>query len=54
MWDVIDTDFGGDETANFGPRKETGTALYQIDTIATVSCRDQVIITTVITFIEIR
>ena len=42
MWDVIDTDFGGDETVNFGPRKETGTALYQIDTIATVSCRDQV------------
>ena len=43
MWDILDTDFGGDETANFGPRKETGTALYQIDTIATVSCQDQVL-----------
>ena len=42
MWNILDTDFGGDETANFGPRKETGTALYQIDTIATVSCQDQV------------
>ena len=45
MWDILDTDFGGDETANFGPRKETGTALYQIDTIATVSCQDQVFVT---------
>ena len=41
MWDIIETDFG-DETANFGPRKESGTALYQIDTIATVSCREEV------------
>ncbi|XP_053381951.1 kinetochore-associated protein 1-like [Mercenaria mercenaria] len=41
MWDIIETDFGGDETANFGPRKETGTALYQIDTVATVSCQNQ-------------
>ena len=42
MWDIIETDFGGDETANFGPRKETGTALYQVDTVATVSCQNQV------------
>lgn len=42
MWDIIETAFGGDETANFGPRKETGSALYQIDTIATVSCQENV------------
>ncbi|KAK3578691.1 hypothetical protein CHS0354_008549 [Potamilus streckersoni] len=41
MWDILETDFGEDETANFGPRKETGTALYQIDTIATVSGSDK-------------
>ncbi|KAL3872886.1 hypothetical protein ACJMK2_036067 [Sinanodonta woodiana] len=41
MWDILETDFGEDETANFGPRKETGTALYQIDTIATVSGPDK-------------
>ncbi|WAR18487.1 KNTC1-like protein [Mya arenaria] len=39
-WDNIKTDFGGDETVNFGPRKESGSALYQIDTVATVSCQD--------------
>jgi len=41
-WDDIKTDCSGDETANFGPRNETGTALYQIDTVTTVSCEDQV------------
>jgi len=44
-WDVVHAEFGGDETANFGPRKESGTALYQIDTLATVSSRDQVLYT---------
>ena len=41
-WDVIATDFGGEETINFGPRKESGTALYQIETLATISSRDEV------------
>ncbi|KAJ8308208.1 hypothetical protein KUTeg_013082 [Tegillarca granosa] len=40
-WDIIDSDFGGDETANFGPRQESGTALYQIDTLATISSDTQ-------------
>jgi len=43
QWDDVKTDFGGDETVNFGPRKEAGSALYQIDTVATVSCHDVVI-----------
>ena len=42
MWEILQTDFGGDETVNFGPRKEAGTALFQIDTIATLSCQDEV------------
>ncbi|KAL5009399.1 hypothetical protein ScPMuIL_014980 [Solemya velum] len=42
MWDVVESDFGGDETTNFGPRKESGTALYQIDTLATISSREKV------------
>lgn len=41
-WDVIVTDFGGEETINFGPRKESGSALYQIETLATISSRDEV------------
>ena len=42
VWDDVDTDFGGDETGNFGPRKESGTALYQVDTLATISPRGEV------------
>ena len=42
MWDQVQTEFAGDETTNFGPRKETGTALYQVDTIATISTQNQV------------
>ncbi|CAH1790791.1 unnamed protein product [Owenia fusiformis] len=42
MWNDVDVDFGGDETGNFGPRKETGSALYQIDTIATISSQEEV------------
>lgn len=41
-WDVVETDFGSDETGNFGPRQESGTALYQIDTVATISPRQKV------------
>ena len=28
---------GGEETTRFGPRQETGSSLYQIDTVACVS-----------------
>ncbi|KAK7116086.1 kinetochore-associated protein 1-like [Littorina saxatilis] len=41
-WDQVQTEFAGDETTNFGPRKETGTALYQVDTLATISTQNQV------------
>ena len=42
MWDVVDSNFDtGEETANFGPRQESGTALYQIETFATVSSREK-------------
>jgi len=35
-WDTVDVGFG-DETANFGPRLESGSPLYQIETKATIS-----------------
>ena len=41
-WDQVVTEFSGDETTNFGPRQETGSALYQVDTIATISVDNQV------------
>ncbi|XP_076465746.1 kinetochore-associated protein 1-like [Babylonia areolata] len=41
-WDQVQTEFAGDETTNFGPRKETGTALYQVDTVATISTQNEV------------
>lgn len=41
-WDQVQTEFAGDETTNFGPRKETGTALYQVDTLATITTQNQV------------
>lgn len=41
-WDVLQSAFGGDETINFGPRCETGSALYQVNTFATVSSQDKV------------
>ena len=41
-WDVLQSAFGGDETINFGPRCETGSALYQVTTFATVSSSDKV------------
>ncbi|KAL8602243.1 hypothetical protein ACOMHN_022756 [Nucella lapillus] len=40
-WDQVQTEFAGDETTNFGPRMETGTALYQVDTVATISTQNQ-------------
>lgn len=40
-WDVLQSAFGGDETINFGPRCETGSALYQVNTFATVSSQDK-------------
>lgn len=36
-WDVIALDFGSEETANFGTRQESGTALFQVQTLATIS-----------------
>ncbi|XP_033734712.1 kinetochore-associated protein 1-like [Pecten maximus] len=44
VWDVVNANFEGDETVNFGPRKESGIALYQIDTIATVSPRNEAMV----------
>ncbi len=41
-WDDIDVDFGGDETGNFGPRLDSGTALYQVDTSAVISPKGKV------------
>ncbi|PVD19763.1 hypothetical protein C0Q70_20254 [Pomacea canaliculata] len=40
-WDCVQTEFMGDETTNFGPRIENGTALYQVDTLATISPKSQ-------------
>ncbi|CAC5425573.1 KNTC1 [Mytilus coruscus] len=40
-WDLIATDFGGEETINFGPRQESGIALYQVETLATISSSDK-------------
>ncbi|XP_072031588.1 kinetochore-associated protein 1-like [Amphiura filiformis] len=42
-WDDVELDFGGEETANFGPRQESGTALFQVDTLSTISPRGEVI-----------
>lgn len=36
-WDGVDFGFAGDETGNFGPRNESGSALYQVDTLAVIS-----------------
>ena len=42
VWNVVNVDFGEDETSNFGPRQETGVSLYQVDTVATISPGEQV------------
>ncbi|XP_071799216.1 kinetochore-associated protein 1-like [Asterias amurensis] len=41
-WDDVEADIGGEETANFGPRQESGTSLFQVDTLATISPRGEV------------
>lgn len=46
-WDCVETDFG-DETRNFGPRQESGSALYEVNTIATIGQREPVIFTCII------
>ena len=33
---------GGEETTRFGPRQEIGSSLYQVDTVACVSNKDNV------------
>lgn len=42
VWDNIVTGWNGDETVHFGARQETGSALYQVDTMATISARGEV------------
>lgn len=41
-WNCVEVDFGGDETGIFGPRLESGSALYQVDTTATISAKGNV------------
>ncbi|XP_064624498.1 kinetochore-associated protein 1-like [Lineus longissimus] len=41
-WDHVQVDFGNDETGNFGPREETGTALFQVNTVGTISPEGEV------------
>jgi hypothetical protein len=42
-WDSVEVGLaGGEETVTFGPRNETGSALYQVDTLASVSPRGKV------------
>ena len=37
-WDAVEVGLaGGEETVNFGPRNESGSTLYQVDTLASVS-----------------
>ncbi|EDO42982.1 predicted protein [Nematostella vectensis] len=42
-WDSVEVGLaGGEETVNFGPRNETGSPLYQVDTLASISPRGTV------------
>ena len=42
-WDSVEVGLaGGEETVNFGPRNESGSSLYQVDTLASVSPRGEV------------
>ena len=42
-WDSVEVGLaGGEETVNFGPRIESGSSLYQVDTLASVSPRGDV------------
>ncbi|XP_014665212.1 PREDICTED: kinetochore-associated protein 1-like [Priapulus caudatus] len=43
IWDNVLTEFSGEETVNFGARDERGSALYQVDTMATISARGNVV-----------
>lgn len=52
-WDIVSSDFGGEETVNFGPREESGSALYQIDTLATISSQDKVDNETFVSFYQL-
>ena len=41
-WDSVEVGLaGGEETVNFGPRNESGSPLYQVDTLASVSPRGE-------------
>lgn len=42
-WDSVEIGLaGGEETVTFGPRNETGSSLYQVDTLACVSPSEKV------------
>ena len=42
-WDCVEVGLaGGEETVSFGPRHETGSSLYQVDTLANISPREKV------------
>ena len=37
LWDVVEAGISGEETGNFGKRLESGSALFQVETHATIS-----------------
>ena len=41
-WDQVEFGFCGDETSNFGPRVESGSALFQVDTTALITPSEKV------------
>ena len=44
VWKILDIDAGlggGDETMQFGPRNEKGSSLYQVDTLACISPKEE-------------
>lgn len=42
LWNIVNCDFAGEETFNFGPREESGPALFDIETLATISADSEV------------
>ena len=43
-WDCVEVGLaGGEETISFGPRHETGSSLYQVDTLANICPREKVL-----------
>ncbi|CAD5114300.1 DgyrCDS3442 [Dimorphilus gyrociliatus] len=42
QWNIVNCDFAGEETFNFGPREESGLALFDIETLATISADGEV------------